>query len=98
MKTQLKDNIFIEGFDSNEELYNFKNNLCIVGEPLPYIWLGKTSEIPEEIAKECVNKVIDDHGRMDGYENYNSPIILNAPKESIQSACNQTYCIIYKEK
>lgn len=56
MKVNLKDNIWIEVFDNEGDLgykhfclaadksYNLKN----------IIYSGKTSEIPEEIAKKCV--------------------------------------------
>lgn len=70
MKVNLKDNIWIEGFD-NISTWNTK--LCYFGQvsekQIEVIWRGKTSEIPEEIAKE-----------------------------SIQSACDKHYCIIYKNK
>ena len=52
MKINLKDNIWIEGFDNKEEVYHFKDELCIVGEELPYLYIGVTSEIPEELAKD----------------------------------------------
>lgn len=91
MKTNLKENIWIEGFDTNQQIYNFKDNICFAGEPVPYLWMGKTSEIPEDVAKKCVLPPVN------GYRNYaNMWINVNTAKESIQSACSQEYCIIYK--
>jgi len=95
MKIKLKQGIFIEGFD--ESIYldcasDIGINLYVV------IYKGKTSEISEELAKICVkysgNSIKDytlskePHPQV--YDNK-----FNA-KESIQSACNQKYCIIYK--
>jgi hypothetical protein len=96
-KINLKDNIWIEGFDTNEELYNFKNELCIVGEELPYIYIGKTFEIPEELAKELVEN--DGSGvSYKDYDLFRGHLInfLETAKESIQSACKEEFCVIYK--
>lgn len=100
----LKGDFWIRGFDTNEEVYNFKDSICFLGEPVPYIYIGKTSEISEEMAKRCV----EIHPNI-GFKNYNVPSHIKikdwtsnwdkfTAKESIQSACDKEYCIIYKTK
>ena len=102
MKTQLKDNIFIEGYNKKDlgaliaiELEDFGYNI---------IYNGKTSEIPEEIAKGCADFHPNIHYKdysIEGYKkvkDWTDNWTKLTAKESIQSACNQTYCIIYKEK
>lgn len=98
MKTNLKDNIWIEGFDLIEELQNTEGYKNLI----PVIFVGKTSEIPEEIAKECIEYFI----QRCKYRNYNPDKLIdgiklmgfNYSKQSIQSACDKPYCIIYKSK
>lgn len=106
----LKDNIWIEGFDSElfmqSNLYSLK---CLVYEE---IYSCKTSEIPEEIAKECVIEFglckgyeLDDGTILNedvsfGFKNYKEgfgELDFKTAKESIQSACDKEYCIIYKK-
>ena len=84
-KVNLKNNIWIEGFGSFITL-----SFALAAGVKP-IYAGKTSEIPEELAKECVLPPVN------GYRNYkNLWINVNTAKESIQSACPEEYCIIYK--
>lgn len=95
--TNLKDNIWIEGFE--EEFFQIQL-LQVVG--IEYdkevIYHGKTSEIPEEVAKKCVL-----NWRTDGlYNNYKiesqyEEYMFKTATESIQSACDKPYCIIYKK-
>ena len=98
----LKDNIWIEGFDMHEvgHFMVTKDRNFIGDIAKEIIYSGNTSDIPEEIAKECV-KHIDSLGEgYGGYFDYNSKdwmYHLNTAKESIQSACNQEYCIIFKK-
>ena len=91
---RLKDNIWIEGFCNIEKYDEMIVSISAI------LYHGKTSDIPEEIAKECV-KCIDSLGEgYGGYFDYNSKdwmYHLNTAKESIQSACNQEYCIIFKK-
>ena len=107
MKTQLKDNIFIEGFvtQTGVDLELLSDNKKFLRDDIldefnpNLIYEGKTSEIPEDIAKECVlnwrtNELYNNYKISSQYEEY----MFKTAKESIQSACNQTYCIIYKEK
>lgn len=97
-----KNNIWIEGFSSilgeyNEKLgqYSYYDKDKIV------MYYGKTSEISEEIAKECVKQyTIDGHEEeFIGYDDYLvSYNYFRTAKESIQSACSFEYCIIYRIK
>ena len=96
----LKDNIWIEGFDDRFDcaIAGYNGNVLL--------YEGKTSEIPKEIAKECVEQIGEWFiGNTPIYQNYidenNIPVmkrhvILNS-KQSIQSACEKEYCIIYKK-
>lgn len=96
----LKDNIWIEGFNRHEAghfmITKDRNFIGDIAKEI--IYSGNTSDIPEEIAKECVL-----NWRTDGlYHNYQSvsqyeEILFRTAKESIQSACNQEYCIIFKK-
>lgn len=96
-KVNLKDNILIEGFDSITAGEQFVcNNGSIPGSPM---YFGKTSDIPEEVAKDCVEYVHGVNGI--GYRDYSIFTMVNhkeTAKQSIQSACDKPYCIIYKTK
>lgn len=87
MKTNLKDNIWIEGFNSFTGL-----SFALVAGVKP-IYSGKTSEISEELAKECVEWSEFDKDIL-SYYHYSKA--FKTAKESIQSACDKEYCIIYK--
>ena len=102
MKTLLKqtdkEQIWIEGFDNYviEDIVSFNNKLDKLDNKV--IYSGKTSEIFEELAKECVQTplmgdFIDYSNHIRGAMCY---IAVSTAKESIQSACSQPYCIIYK--
>ena len=64
------------------------------------MYAGKTSEVPEELAKGCVEYFI----QRCKYKNYNPDKLIegiklngfNYPLQSIESACESEYCIIYK--
>lgn len=96
MRTELKEGIFIEGFDEKIHL----NLTCDVyfEDTHNILYKGKTSDIPEEVAKEGVK-----NWRTDGlYNNYKiesqyEEYLFKTAKQSIQSACDKEYCIIYKE-
>lgn len=98
MKTQLKDGIWIEGFDNYviEDVASFNNRLDKLDNKV--IYSGKTSEISEELAKKCVDTY--HHGLEDEtWTNYSGfDYYCFTPKESIKSACSQDFCIIYKIK
>ena len=103
-KLNLKDNIWIEGF-TREELFDLSKedwrNIVDDVSVDKMLYSGKTSEIPEEIAKMVLDWMFwDEKIEQRMYKNYNKPFIVTYPfvnyKESIQSACNKEYCIIYK--
>lgn len=88
LKVKLKDNIRIEGFDdlsTNVKRLNAWADSGIYSDNLLYI--GKTSKIPINISKELFDCGYDD---LDGYS--------TSLDESIKSACNHEYCLIYKTK
>ena len=76
------------------------------------LYSGKTSEIPEEILQQVVNSsvCINTVDNLVRYADYSSNTIIlksrgkltkvsksfSSAKESIQSACNKEYCMIYK--
>lgn len=103
----LKDNFWIEGFDIHEVGYfmRTKDGNFIGDVAKEIVYSGNASDIPEEIAKECVD--IDYSGeywegmwQYSGYRNFDDNIPydhVSTAKESIQSACNQEYCIIFKK-
>lgn len=109
MKVNLKDNIWIEGFDTeklctNEFWHIIESNELSVkygsGKRMNILYKGKTQEIPEETAKECVEYFI----QRCKYKNYNPDRLIdgiklmgfNYAQQSILSACDKSYCIIYK--
>ena len=103
MKTNLGTGYIIEGFNTLKEVVREQIGRDKTKEFRETLYEGKTSEIPEEIAKECVE--LTSTGLYKSYmwnddkvEEHGIQPLSNTAKESIQSACNQTYCIIYKEK
>lgn len=99
MKTQLKDDIWIEGFDTidtrNKRLKIISICDTIIDE---LIYSGKTSEISEELAKECIDWNEFDDNIIKYYDYIKDYWPHLTAKESIKSACSQEYCIIYKTK
>ena len=102
--TNTKDDIWSEGFDIIEAKNDKLRYLCHVSENMlsELIYAGKTSDISEEIAKECVE--VTATGLFKNYiwsdekvQDYGMQPISTTAKESIQSACNQEYCIIFKK-
>ena len=129
MKTNLKDNICIEGFDSRIYVEIAALNKQ---EDYKLMYTGKTSEVSEEFARECIesrfgetkigNDLITTYKNYSGYSSRLYPHTVTFPisrqeldriwklfgrqltkyfhltaKESIQSACESEYCIIYRE-
>lgn len=106
-KIELKNKTFIEGFD-DIALWNQK--ICYLGQvsekDIELLYSGKTSEIPEELAKECVNtiphyfygmRIVDTDGNDVLFKNYKiNKFVKRSGKRSIQSACPNEFCIIYK--
>ena len=109
MKTDLSTGYIIEGFDNHVTPITALNR----SEVYDVAYAGKTSDIPEEIAEKCViqygiekGSILDDglilgEDCMFGFKNYKKGygvLEFDTAKESIQSACCQPFCIIYKEK
>lgn len=95
-KVELKNKIFIEGFNTSKEMVREQIGRNKELEFRTTLYEGKTSEISEELAKECV--LVWFFGKeFDSFEDYNNRSNgFNTAKESIQSACQSEYCIIYK--
>ena len=101
MKTNLKENIWIEGFERKSLMYD---KILQLGCEQIIIYKGKTSEIPEELAKELVDtiphvlfgvKIVDIYGNAVLFKNYKiNKFTKRSGKRSIQSACPFNYCII----
>ena len=96
-KVNLKDNIFIEGFDNELDVYDRSIDLCIDLGNFSILYEGKTSEIPEELLDFLLS---EDCPKEESHYNYKDFLgnlcIHTTAKESIQSACDKEYCIIYK--
>ena len=96
-KVNLKDNIWIEGFDKLPIIWELPNHILIDSIE----WHGKTSEIPEELAKECIQKILPYTSKLYGKDMFcdysKKEIGCELALESIQSACPEEYCIIYKK-
>jgi hypothetical protein len=100
----LKDNIWIEGFDMSEGDEVVTNDLDGL------LYLGKTAEISEEVAKGCVMRMLSvdqDDKVYSKYRRYPKGNVevqslghqysCKTAVESIQSACDKEYCIIIKK-
>lgn len=99
-KVNLKDDIWIEGFNEKINL----NLSCDVyfEDTHDVIYKGKTSDIPENVANECVESYCIYKDEYTTFKKYSDITWCVYPyetaKESIQSACDNPYCIIYKTK
>lgn len=104
----LRDNIWIEGFERKSLIYD---RILQLGGEQDILYKGKTSEIPEDLVEKCVIQFglckgtqLDDGSILQediyfGFKNYKpgfGVVDFETPKESIQSACDKEYCIIYK--
>lgn len=101
MTINLKDNIWIEGFDEIASGYILQDKIITICDNI--IYSVKTSEIPEELAKECVKLLTPKHA-ISLYQNYKYKLpqlvsfTRTTARESIKTACYKEYCIIYKTK
>lgn len=97
MKTKLCRPVLIDSKETKIGLKIFKE----FDGSLSYS--GKTSEIPEELAKKYVRLLTPGH-IISLWQNYKYSIPQQvcftkcSAKESIQSACPEEYCIIYEIK
>jgi len=98
---KLNDNYYLEGFDTKKEARLIHKN---ISSSMSVIYIGKTSEIPEEIALRISTKVEfrpDEGfplciGYMIGEDDGNSILYTTAFK-AVQKACDKEFCIIYKK-
>ena len=99
-RVNLKDNIFIDGFDSELSAVSTGGSMWFGKNMELLLYAGKTSEIPEDVAEECAewDYVYMDIVRWTNYKTLSHDDNLNTAKQSIQSACQEEYCIIYKEE
>jgi len=88
---EIMPKIFLEGFDDKEDAdvkwfnhLDWDNYRGMKNYELLYN--GKLSDIPRELAKKCF-----DHGYDD------LELIYTSIDESIEIACKQQFCLIYKE-
>lgn len=108
MKTELKDGIWIEGFNSEHEFRRLLYGRRGISFSIDLIYQGKTSEIPEDVAKKCVKTaplifdgydLVDNCGNNVVFKNYETGGFgKRSGIRSIQSACKEPYCIVYKKK
>lgn len=98
MKTNLKDNIWIDGFDTKEQ-YNYACfGFSVLENDNAILYNGEMSDISEEIAKKYVVRIErnGDRSVFVFYKNYNGTIdAFPTAQRSIKSACDKKYCIIY---
>lgn len=96
-----KDNNWIEGFDN---IADYELKYIKLSRPIkdPIIYAGKTSEIPEELAKECVETMpYDITNKL--YRNYSGDYWKYNALEAIQSALTKEdgtiypFCIIFRK-
>lgn len=101
MKTNLKDNIWIDGFDKMISIINLGATYEQHPQFYEVLYKGKTSEIPEELVMKYI-ELLTPGCMISLWRNYKydkpQPVDITycSAKESIQSACPQEYCIIYK--
>ena len=90
MATNLKDKIWIEGFDNLNDLVQSE-----LLDLYDILHMGKRNNITREIAEMCTYK----RPNVNTYLNYSGKVNesnhLYRAIDSIRSACNQEYCIIY---
>lgn len=106
MKTNLKDNIWIVGFNQHREIDDdYLTEIFIASNDDNIIYEGDVSDITEEIAKLCALADVRDEGTEReitiGYKTYGDVsnikwFPLLTAKESIRSACSLKQCVIYK--
>jgi hypothetical protein len=101
----LKDNIWIECFDKMKDLSTTWNHWKTLPIKIEKIYFGKTSSISEELAIKCVKYYfLFDRCYDKSFKNYEqndhtfeSNSFYKTAIESIQSACSQEYCIIFRK-
>lgn len=96
-KINLKDNIWIEGSDVSP--FTLSDNFPILQASRSIIFGGKTSNIKEKLARKIVSYHFSNECNI-YYKDYSKLENILAfhltAKDSLLSACNKKYCIIYK--
>ena len=102
----LKDDIWIEGCDKNEPFDKINGgdnffNLFHLLDKDKIIYLGKTSEIPRDLAKSLL-KIDEKLSHWEDYDDvfymsYDGDISHSDYRDSLKSTCDKEYCIIYKK-
>lgn len=96
----LKDNIWIEGFDNLSQMWDKFWNLKKTNH---IYYAGAISEVNEDEAKKYVYNYSVEDPKTDDYKNYKysnkncDDWGLLTAKKSIQSACPKEYCIIFRK-
>lgn len=102
MKKDLGTGYTIEGIDSvnpGEQFYLEDGSI-----PQSILYFGLTKEMPEIVASKCAKLLAEINNKPAFYQNYKynlpQPVSFTKCKatESIVSACDKPYCIIYKTK
>lgn len=104
-RVNLKDDIFIDGFDSELSAVSTGASMWFGKNMELLLYAGRTSEIPEELAEEYACRIIENTIGADlplefkgnWYNHIDYCNHCKTAKQSIQSACPEEYCIIYKE-
>ena len=100
MKKDLGTGYCIEGFDTLIECYD----TCNKGNQNRILYAGATVSIPEIVASKCAKSLVEINNKPAFYQNYKyslpQPVSFTkcTATESIVSACDKSYCVIYKTK
>ena len=101
-KLNIKDNIWIEGFERKSSMYD---RILQLGGEQNIIYKGKTSEASRNLLEEllaecyfCQSQVVHDVCRDEVIvcHEFNWSTCINVYKE-FSKLCKQEYCIIYKK-
>lgn len=85
-----KDNIWVCGFQTNPDLFKFRDEIC----QLPCLFIGKTDDITEEMAKQWVHEGLLTCNFKNYITRYNQ---FETAIESLKSACHYPLIIVYKK-
>lgn len=100
-KIKLKENIWIEGFDSDLSAVSTGSSMWFGKSMEDLIYAGKTSEVPIDVANESVIAYYLGSNFAGDYDNSEFGVegnrkMFSTSKEAIQSVCPYEYCLIYK--
>lgn len=94
-RIKLKDDIFIEGFDSEFEAISTGGSMWFGKNMELLIYGGETDDIPNEIMEQITTYYDGCYINFMGF--LDDAWGCDTPLKSIKSACPNEYCIIYKE-